>query len=216
MRYRVGDTYHHKFWGQVLRWATSEKLPAGTALVKLGTDRRRYRPDENIRARAKLLQEDLSPVVSGEVAVKVFAGRRIVLRKALSYEEGSAGMYAADLGKLPSGTYRLELDAPVAEQLLARDNKQKVTTEFSVDPATAVEQIELTPDRGLLGRLAGLTGGKVADAPAARGLLGVLGEPELVLNRRREYPLWHSWPLLALLVALATGEWVLRKKEGLA
>ncbi len=53
MRYRVGDTYHHKFWGQVMRWATASKLPAGTNLVKLGTDRARYGPHENITARAK-------------------------------------------------------------------------------------------------------------------------------------------------------------------
>jgi hypothetical protein len=41
LRYRVGDTYHHRFWGQVLRWATAGKLPAGTETVKLGTDRTR-------------------------------------------------------------------------------------------------------------------------------------------------------------------------------
>src|SRR5262249_12955584 len=23
-RYRIGDTYHHRFWGQVIRWASSD------------------------------------------------------------------------------------------------------------------------------------------------------------------------------------------------
>jgi len=216
LRYRVGDTHHHKFWGQVLRWATSEKLPAGTPLVRIGTDRPRYQPDERVRVRAKIVREDLSPLISDEVAVKVLDGDKLVLRKKLQYVRDSAGMYEADLGVLPSATYQAELDAPVARRLLARDNKEKVTTEFSVDPATSIEQIELTPDRGLLGRLAGLTGGRVSDPPEARRLLAALGESELVLSQRRQVEIWNSWPLLVMMVLLVTGEWLLRKKEGLA
>ncbi len=216
LRYRVGDTHHHKFWGQVLRWATSEKLPAGTPLVRIGTDRPRYRPDERVRVRAKIVREDLSPLISDEVAVKVLDGDKVILRKTLQYVRDSAGMYEGDLGVLPSATYQAELDAPVARRLLARDNTEKVATEFSVDPATSIEQIELTPDRGLLGRLAGLTGGQVSDPPEARRLLGALGEAELVLSQRRQVEIWNSWPLLVVMVLLVTAEWLVRKKEGLA
>ena len=216
LRYRVGDTHHHKFWGQVLRWATSEKLPAGTPLVRIGTDRPRYQPEERVRVRAKIVREDLSPLISDEVAVKILDGDKVVLRKKLQYVRDSAGMYEADLGVLPSATYQAELDAPVAKRLLARDNREKVATEFSVDPATSIEQIELTPDRGLLGRLAGLTGGQVSDPPEARRLLGALGESELVLSQRRQVEIWNSWPLLVMMILLVTAEWLLRKKEGLA
>ena len=29
LRFRAGDKYHHRFWGQLLRWATGGRLPAG-------------------------------------------------------------------------------------------------------------------------------------------------------------------------------------------
>ncbi|MBE3070826.1 MAG: hypothetical protein IMZ66_11385, partial [Planctomycetes bacterium] len=75
---------------------------------------------------------------------------------------------------------------------------------------------ELAPDRGLLGRLATLTGGTVADPAGARRVLDALGPVTEVEVERHEYVLWDSWPLLVLIVALATAEWLLRKKVGLA
>jgi hypothetical protein len=223
LRYRVGDTYHHRFWGQVLRWATANKLPAGTETVKLGTDRSRYAPQAPVRVRAKLAKKDYTPITSDDVSVNVFAqygpvraGDQMVLRKKLQYIQHSPGMYEAELGELPAGTYRVELDAPAAKPILAEENVAKVATEFSVESSAPVEQAELAPDRGLLARLAGLTGGAVADATHADRILASLGKPTEVQIERREYVLWDSWPLLVLMVLAATAEWLLRKKVGLA
>lgn len=38
-RYRAGDLYHHRFWGQVVRWAAAGKLAAGNDWVRFGPDR---------------------------------------------------------------------------------------------------------------------------------------------------------------------------------
>jgi len=216
LRYRVGDTYHHKFWGQVMRWATANKLPAGTDFVKLGTDRTRYGPGRPIRVRAKIVQPDLTPVVSKNVAVKVHAGRKLLLRKALEYVEGSAGLYQAEIAQLPSGTYRVELEAGEAEPILAAEKVKKVVTEFSVDPVVGAEQVELSADRGLLRRLANVTGGVVLDPHQAARVADALGEKSLQRREPRELRLWDSWPLLILIVILASCEWILRKRVGLA
>ena len=217
LRYRVGDTYHHRFWGQVLRWATANKLPAGTETVKLGTDRTRYAPHGSVRVQAKIAKKDFTPIVDRQdVAVNVFAGDKGVLRQNLRYVPNSAGMYEADLGELPSGTYRVELDAPVAQPILDADNVKAVSLEFSVDLATPAEQAELSPDRGLLSRLATLTGGKVAAPSRADRVLEALGPVTEVQIERQEYPVWDSVPLLVLIILTATAEWLLRKKVGLA
>jgi hypothetical protein len=125
-------------------------------------------------------------------------------------------MYGADLGQLPGGTYRVELDAPPAKAVLAQDNVRTVATEFSVEPATPAEQAELAPDRGLLSRLASLTGGAVVDPTSAGRVLASLGKPTEKEVETHEYVLWDSWPLLILMILVATAEWLIRKKVGLA
>ncbi len=217
LRYRVGDTHHHRFWGQVLRWATANKLPAGTETVKLGTDRTRYAPHGSVRVQAKIAKKDFTPIVGNkDVAVNVYAGEKLILHQVLKYVENSAGMYEADLGELDSGTYRAELDAPAAKPILAAENVDSVSVEFSVDPSMPAEQAELTPDRGLLSRLATLTNGTVADPSRAERVLGSLGPVTEVEIERHEYVIWDSVPLLVLIVLMATAEWLLRKKVGLA
>jgi len=216
LRYRIGDTYHHRFWGQVLRWATAGKLPSGTDTVKLGTDRARYAPQAPVRVRAKIARKDFTPIVSDEVSVNVFDGDKLILTKKMKYIEHSPGLYNADLGELPGGAYRVELVAPAAKAVLEEDHVSSVSTEFTVDPSTPVEQAELVPDRGLLARMANLTGGAVAEPSRADRILESLGPPSQVEVERHEFVLWDSWPLLILMVMVATGEWLLRKKGGLA
>lgn len=215
LRYREGDTYHHRFWGQVLRWATANKLPAGTNLVKLGTDRARYPLRSGVQVRARLLRRDLTPVVTSEVAALVFRADELVVRKRLEYTGDAPGMYHADLGELPSGIYRVELDGPPVDALLAEEGAGRASTTFSVDQAASAEQVELAADPGGPGLLAELTGGLVRGPARAVEVLDRLGPPRVTLVERHEYPLWSSGPLLFLMVLLAACEWMLRKKAGL-
>lgn len=215
LRYREGDTYHHKFWGQLLRWATANKLPAGTNLVRLGTSQARYPLHSRVEVRAKIMQPDLTPSAGGQVAARVVRDDQLVLRRRLEYIGDVPGMYVADLGELPSGQYRVELEGPQVEAILAAEGAAKVATGFSVDAATSTEQVELAADRGLPGLLARLTAGVVVAPWEAARALDSMGPGVLALQERREYALWSSWLLMGWMMALATVEWLLRKRVGL-
>ncbi|MCL2701142.1 MAG: hypothetical protein FWE88_05555 [Phycisphaerae bacterium] len=216
LRYRAGDTYHHRFWGQVMRWATSSKLPSGTSFVKLGTDKARYAPGSRMTAKAKLSQADYSPLVSSKVSLNVYRGTDMVLRRAMVPASDTPGLYTADLGELPSGSYRLELDAPDAKELLEAENVETVSAEFSVDPSAPAEQVELSADRALLSHLAAVSGGKIVDPWQAASLLDALGEGVMVTHQTRQHTLWDTWPLLTMILLLVSAEWLVRKKVGLA
>lgn len=217
LRYRVGDTYHHKFWGQVLRWATAGKLPVGTHLVKLGTDKTRYAPGARPVVRARIVRDDLSPVVTDQVAIKILSGEKLIGRVPMKYLKDSPGMYTAALDGLPAGTYRLELDAPEAEALLKKDGVKTVSTEISVDPSAPAEEIELAANRHLLGRLASLSHNGIVVPPyQAQRVLGCLPAGKLKRKHRSQFALWDSWVLFGLFCGLVTAEWLLRKRAGLA
>ncbi len=216
LRYRIGDTHHHRFWGQVLRWATADKLPAGTSLVRLGTDRPRYTAEQPVRVRARLTQPDLSPVRSDDITAVVYPAAGAPLRQKMEYVANSLGLYSADFGTLEGGTYRVELDGPAVKSLLAAEGAEKVSAEFFVEPAIPQEQVELSANRGLLERVASLTGGAVADPAHPADALAALREPTFTIPDHREWSLWNTWPLLVLIVALAGIEWFIRKRARLA
>src|SRR5262249_19334225 len=53
-RFKKGDEYHHRFWGQVIRWAASAPLPAGNDRVRYGTPEPAYGPGQKIDVLARL------------------------------------------------------------------------------------------------------------------------------------------------------------------
>jgi hypothetical protein len=212
LRYRVGDTRHHRFWGQVVQWAAGEKLPAGVDYARLGTDRSRYPARAPVRVRAQLLRPDGAPLVTDRVFVKLFRDETLVMRAELHPLAGSPGTYAADFEPPGDGAYRVVLDAPAVQARLEAEGVEAVAAEISVDPAAADEEIDLSPDAELARRLAEVSGGVAVAPERAERVLEVLGEPASIRVQRRDVPLWDSWPLLIVLLAAATAEWLLRKK----
>ena len=56
-RFRVGDTYHHRFWGQVVRWAAAGKLAVGDEWVRFGPDRSKVPEGESPRLTARFADD---------------------------------------------------------------------------------------------------------------------------------------------------------------
>ena len=214
-RYRAGDTHHHHFWGQVVRWAASDKLPEGNDLVRLGTDRPVYEADEPVVVRARLRDKGHASVATQGASVVVREGKREVLRKRLEPTKGSPGMYTSELGRLPPGKqYQISLaieDAARPELVAAAG---QVSTQIVVTQPQSLEIADLSADRSKLELLAGKKGIVVSPRDCDE-VMAVLGPPSGEIVREDRYPLWRSWPILLALLGLATTEWIVRKQGGL-
>jgi hypothetical protein len=218
LRYGVGDIYHHKFWGQILRWGTGENLRAGTEFVRLGTDHLSYSPNKPIKILAKVLDENHQPVPGAAVSVAIYERDQLLLRKRLEHREDSNGIYEGTMESPEKpGRYRIVLEGKEASRILAAQNVTSVETEFIVNAdKNAVELAELTADPGFLGQLAALSGGAVADPDNASSLLPFFRDPGRVVIERKEVTLWDNFGLLIPLFVLLGLEWLLRRQGGLA
>jgi hypothetical protein len=218
LRYRVGDTYHHRFWGQILRWSESGKLQSGTSMVRLGTDRILYGHGEPITVRAKITNAQLEPVLDDQAKLKVFRGEELVLTKQLQAVPQSAGMYQVDLNQLPGeGTFRLVLESAQAKEILDAQGEQAVETKITVfsPQVNSMELLEPTADREGLAFLTHLSGGSVVEADQAADVLDFFGSGTRRYTEQTRQTLWDTWPLLAVMILLLTCEWVIRKRGGL-
>lgn len=211
LRYKKGDQYHHKLWGQILRWATADRIACGSTPIRIGTLRSRYSSGSPVHITARLATPDFMPLTKASPSVTLWSGDKKVSRLRLSYREGSPGIYVAELASLPEGRYRLELGtsgiSPSGSGI-----PPSVFSEFSVTAAADAEKVELAADRGVLTSLAGLTAGAVLEPAALDSIIKRLGPAKITTAERRQLDLWDSWPWFLLILSLLTAEWVLRKK----
>jgi hypothetical protein len=226
-RHRVGDTYHHRFWGQVVRWATSGKLVAGNRWVRFGPDKQKLAEGDSARLQARFsedapgLRPDLlaaarvfaakPPTRAGDLPVASGDAVAVIPLRAKS---GEPRVYEAIAPTLPAGLYVVRLDVPqMASALKAEGAAPEATLE--VVPRETTEHIELAASRDALDRLAAATGGRVFTDVEANELPKLLSARTRENVRTEEFPLWdRPWALLVFFAILSV-EWVVRKRAGL-
>ena len=211
-RYKVADKYFHQFWGQVILWATSGKLPVGTDRVKLGTDKFEYIDGEDVIVRVRVLTDDKSPMADAMVRATLtrkkddseFATMR------MEYLPQSGGHYETAFADVPTGSYTLRLKIPGMEEEL-----KNVSTDVNVKDAPTRELTDLSADAGFMKELASRTGGRAFALDELARLPEALRPLKWTVTRTAQTRLWNHWILLTVFCVVVTVEWVLRKVEGL-
>ena len=234
-RFRFGDLFYRRFWGQVVRWAVSERLSVSDRYVRLGTDRLIYESGEPAEIRALIerspgeplrdswIDAVVRPRVAGPAGSTGTArpGHRVPLeripRSGGRYRGTLTGEALRDLtrdltGDLPEFEVQLEI-AELDDYATLED---RATATFVVRSPPRLESLDLACDRRFLEDLASLSGGAylpLADLRKAAELLPVRPSVEEVTRVTAiiDYPL-----LIALVVLGLVGmEWTLRKRWGL-
>jgi hypothetical protein len=223
-RYRVGDRFHHKFWGQVIRWSASDKpLVAGNEYVRFGTREPVYRTGQAVEFIVRLseLTRTLSP--------DALAGVRLYRRGPGSSEQplaliplqrrdGRSRELETTFRDLPPGDYAAEIVIPdLAEQLKDPQSPDgsSLRATFQIAPPETSELSELHANRALLEDIARRSGGQLLEAEEAGDLLERLRQTIATRKVEVETRLSRSWWSLVLLLVLLTAEWIVRKSSGL-
>jgi len=225
-RYKTGDTYHHRFWGQVIRWAATDKpLVTGNEWVRFGTREPVYQQGQEVEVVVRLGEEThlLRP--------DALAGARILHRQPGKPDEAVAlvplktrpaqpRILEGKLRDLPAGEYSIEMAVPELEEKLRGPagpdgTPTPLRATFSVNPTASEEMADLSTNFPLLEEIAIKSGGKFFTADQARELIELIKSRSSAHEERVENRLWQWWITLAVLLSLLTLEWVGRKLAGL-
>ena len=217
-RYGVGDAYHHKFWGQLLRWGTGENLRSGGEYVRLGTDQLSYTPNSPIQVSARVLDRNLQPVTGGGVFVSLYRGSERLQRQPMTFRAGSNGMFDCALDPIATeGEYKLVLEGGPVDRARQESGLTSVDTPVIISKTrSSVEFAELTADHDYLSQITQLAGGGLATLTDVHGVIDRFGAPKQTLQERQDTKLWDKWPLLALFLSFTGLEWILRRNAGLS
>jgi len=228
-RYKVGDTYHHRFWGQVIRWAASDKpLVVGNENVRFGTREPVFPEGQDVDVVVRLEEH-----VARGLPERVEIGARILRQlpdgkgeetRALVPLAGPARQRILEgrVRDLPAGAYAVELVVPdpvLSGRLLGpaanADPKFRLRAPFTVTPQNSDETVQLETNWTLLEELAQKSGGRVFTAEDASELIDWLTRQSVTRVERTERKLWQSWLTLWVFLVLLCAEWVGRKLAGL-
>jgi len=206
-RWRVGDRYFYRYWGQVFRTLTPRELPGNSRFVQLNSDRNNYRIGEKVALNARLLDAYYHPIKadSATATIKTESGQE--QHVTLQSTPGSPGLYTAQIQPDKVGRYEISLVSPANPQA-------KADTAFVVE-SLALEKQKPELDEAALKKIAAAGGGKYYDPDRLGEWAKSLPDNTLVIRNEQEIELWGNWRLLALFLAPLGIEWLVRKRKGL-
>ena len=217
LREGVGDTHHHKFWGQLVRWGAGPNLRSGTDKVRLGTDQLTYSGDDPIEIIVRLRDKKLNPIKDRSLKAHIWKLKKKVATIPLSYVKNSNGLHrviAPALAKI--GTYHITIDGDEVDPKLTGNSSSSIRSVIRVIGATSpVELSETTLNLPLLETIAELSGGRVILPADAHLLPALFLSGDETRQELRETTLWDHWLVLLILLVTLTAEWSLRRKVGL-
>jgi hypothetical protein len=214
-RYKAGDAYHHRFWGQVVRWAASDKpLVVGNEYVRFGTREPVFRQGQEVEVVVRLADETPRLPADAMPEAHVFpqAGPfdKPVAVVPLASREAQPRVLEGRLHNLSPGQYAVALAIPELA-----DKVQGLRAPFTVTPPESEEMVELATNWPLLEELAARSGGQVFTPETAMQLVTLLTRQSVTREVRSEHRLWQWWVTLVVVLALLTVEWAGRKWAGL-
>jgi hypothetical protein len=216
LRWRHGDRYHHRFWGQFLRWLTAANTGAGSEIVRLQTDRTRYSQREPVEVTVWLKDGAGRPLAGETIQAEARPFKGDAVSVELTADKQVPGRYFGTFNDLPPGAYKIAARGKAISQLLPRpEDAEKAQATISVQRVGSIEMLNTECNRPLLEQIAQITGGQVIPPTAIGEVLQLVSFTPEVTESIERSPLWNRWSNLLLVLGCLFTEWMVRKGKGL-
>ena len=245
LRYKIGDKYHYKLWGQVMRWASGSRLSGKSRFFKLGAGRIAYGPGEAITIKADVFDKDYHRVKDADLFAIIKRGEEVVgqvnllaewmkpttrpddgrsnvdVTPSTSPDQADKDAAEGSAEGSPVGRFSgTSAPLPIGNYKIVLQANRVAGLTDEQRKEGAERGLVVEQDRGELRELAARSPTELSDlvlTPSTIGpLAGQLFGPPVVHERTSgDNTLWSSWELLAAFAVVASLEWILRKRAGL-
>ncbi len=202
----VEDKYHYRFWSQVVRWMAHNRHRSYSDRVRLFFDPERPAVGDRVRFHATLLDRAGYPMNGADIQATLTDPDGAVEMLTVGATDADWGVYEAEFTAEKPGNYDLKLQLHASEL----DFSTQVTVAGNV-----LERLGQPVNAEVLREIAAVSGGLAADLNDTDKLLA--GIDRLPADRTiiHRVPLWNRWWWGAMIVALFSINWSLRKRYGL-
>lgn len=208
------NNYHETFWRQLLRYLVSTT----PRQFEVASERDVYVPGDAINVRSEINDKKFEAIRDAQVTTTVTkpSGATVALPLKINFNSSATGQteasndYRGELAADETGLYKVEMTAKRGNETLGAATSAFLVTERSREFHDAAQNVEL------LKRVATETGGKYFELGKAGNLLDEITMLEGKNSERVSKDLWDMPINFLLLIGLASAEWFLRKRKGLA
>lgn len=205
MRFKEGDKYHARFWGQTIQFLTLSRLLGANKRIHLEVERSSYLQGERVSITANVLNESYEPEKASTYTVQVV--------DATGKDPKEVPVELQEVPRMPGmfqGYY--EVKAPGSFLVKANaDPNLANTANFEVTEST-LEQLEPAMQADLLSKMAQTTGGQFFTLSNLGDLPKCLSGEDRVATENQKKELFDLPAVFVLLLLLAGSEWLLRRK----
>lgn len=202
-----GPKYAHQFWGNLVRWLGRTKLYAGDKRHQLNVNRSVFEVGDRVTFTAYVKDRDYRRSQKAEQEIMLRTPSPTNPERRLLLKNVEAGVFEKTLVAQDVGDYQAWI---LPEDGLSDEKVSPVS--YSVR-LSDVERREPILDEAALRAVAQKTDGRYVRLAEARSLLTEIGAETVEIPRRREFrDLRKDWRLPAILLALLTAEWLIRKR----
>jgi uncharacterized membrane protein len=207
----LGDTAHHLFWQQLLRWVVSDTPGRVTASVPTQI----LLDNGNVTLTADVRDQQYNPAPDARVEAHILGPSGVSALVEMTPVPDTPGQFQAAWSAPKPGAYLTEVLAQRA------DSGSGAVKELGRDVLTfqrmdgVAENFRTEQNRELLERLAAQTGGQYWKAANLDKLTGSIPFSEAGVTVRETKDLWDLPLVFLVLVLLRFSEWWLRRKWGI-
>ncbi|MCF8720135.1 glutamine amidotransferase [Nitrospina gracilis] len=209
---RVGEggsgRHYQKLWENILAWLTHDPE---TRLLKVETDKEKYREHEKVLVQFKLVGEDYNPLVGKpvELTLSTWPDRNTLKTESIATDENGEGRYEFHPGR--EGFYAAQVSVKQGDRTLTERELFSVTS-----PQVEFQKPRVQPE--LLKTLSEVSGGRYQVLKTDTRLDTLtFPNPEVEIKTSKLFvSLWDTWAAYGLILGFLFLEWYLRRKSGLS
>ena len=195
-------------WDVLERIIAEEPFATQDKFVSLDAGKMTYEPGAMASIRARIRNGEGKPVSDAAVTAVLSKDGKVVAKLGLTADEG--GLYRGMTAALEPGSYEVAIESAAVPE-----GQIKVRTEFRVEASLNIERTLLSVNEELLRQVSMTSGGQYFREEQMDQIIKLI-EPLTAGNvEESESPLLESKWWFALLVALLTTEWLIRKRVGM-
>lgn len=202
----VEDTYHYRFWNQVVRWMAHQRHLANTEGIRFFYSPERPTIGSKIWIHATVLDQSGYPLKEGNVTATISVKSRFTETIQLLPSDGGWGVFSGWYVPKEDGNYSITISCP--------DVKREMKGELTVT-TPVIEKVGQPLRQSALNEIAAISQGESIPAEKLDGLITRLSSMPMQETITRRIKLWCHPIWGGLLIGLLALYWTIRKLMGM-